>query len=1032
MRVAGSVSAAICLACTLAATSPSEAAIQAPPAAPTTPPPVQFRAGTSIVLLDVVVRDKSGRLVRDLGSADVEVRENGERCEIQSFRRVEAGSPLGSAVSGPAAPAAVAIPATANERIASGVNLVSLVFDSLAAGDRPTAIRAANDFVARFLRGGEREQVAVFTVGRTLEMVQGFTTDPEAVRRAIVLATSGPARDKSVTRDAIRAAREADQAASNAVAAAPDLGDAAEPSRQRVVADPMEARFRAAIAKMLRATDAAQRYQQGSDTLRPLLALASAQSNLPGRKTLLFFSPGLEVPEPVQDLYRSAVSAANRANVSVYAVDVRGLRTQSDAVLAGELLRQSTGAGIIQQATNGARGPDLVTSDHALESIRLNAQQALASLAEETGGFLLANANEFGAGMDRVAADIGGYYAIAYAPARAEFDGEFRRIEVRVARKDVVAQSRSGYFARPMAEDDVQPYEAPLIAALSGSAASPGSGATLASGAASAGPAHRAAAIRLADAGTFPEVLLLIEVPRDSVAPAPKETGQAPGRIAMLGFVRDARGLVVARLSHEAAADAGGLGDASPGTPPALLVDRAIRLAPGHYVFDTAVQDVSTGRIGTRRTAFDVPDVGSGPILGSLAVAQAIPSSSRVAAAPLPLVAGGSGAIPTLGRPFPQGTPEIAVFFTAHAGAGSEQPALSLEYRKDGEPFAREMPALPAPDATGRVSFLGRIPSARLAAGRYEIWARLAQGDAEATEATSFVIAPRSPAPGVVTAAASQRKLRDVRAPDVPLATILDRAAIYVARYAGKFRNVLAEELYRQWLVNAADGRTTPRTLRSELVFVEVPGSLPWGTFRDVFELDGHTLKDRQGRLEKLFGRPDPDTARQAQEILKEGSRYNLGISYRNVNSPTLAMLLLLSENQNRLELERKGERSVGGFRCVEVAFRELASPTIVRDQWNNDVRSHGRFFIDGTRGTVLRTEIEYDLAANSMEDPEDRKTGSVATEYRLEPGLDLLVPDSMKELYRLGPTRIEATARYSKYRRFEVTTDWTVAKAPK
>lgn len=1030
MRVARALRAGISLACTLATAGPSGAAIQAPSATPSAPPLVQFRAGTSIVLLDIVVRDKSGRPLRDLTSVEVQILENGEHCEIQSFRRVEAGPPPGS---GPAAPAAAAPPATATERIASGVNLVSLVFDTLAGEDRPTAIRAANDFVTRFLRGGEREQAAVFTVGRALEMVQGFTTDPEAVRRAIALATSSPARDKAVTRDAIRAAREADQAASNAVASAPELGSAADPSRQRVVADPMEARFRAAIAKMLRATDAAQRYQQGSDTLRPLLALASAQSTLPGRKTLLFFSPGLEVPEPVQDLYRSAVSAANRANVSVYAVDVRGLRTQSDAALAGDALRQSTGAAIIQQQTAGETAADIVATDRALESLHLNAQQALASLAEETGGFLLANANEFGAGMDRVAADIGGYYAIAYTPARAVFDGAFRKIEVRLARKDAVVQSRSGYFARPLAEDDLQPYEAPLIAALSGTAASLDAGPTLqastSSGPSPAGPAHRAAVIRLADAGPFPEVLLLIEVPRESVAPAVKDTVQAPGRFAMLGLVRDARGLVVARLSHEAAVDASGPG-ASRGMPPALLVDRAIRLAPGHYVFETAVQEVPAGRIGTRRTAFDVPDVGSGPILGSLAMAQAVPNSSREA--PLPLVAGASGAVPTLGRPFPEGTPEVAIFFTAHIGAGSEAPSLSLEYRRDGQPFARDMPALPAPDATGRVTFLGRVPSALLAPGRYEIWVRLTQGDAEATEATSFVITPRPRAPASATAAGSQRKLRDARAPDVPLATILDRAAAYVARYAETFRNVLAEELYRQWLVQAATGQTTPRTLRSELVFVKVPGSLPWGTFRDVFELDGRTLKDRQGRLEKLFGRPDPDTLRQAQEILKEGSRYNLGLSYRNVNSPTLAMLLLLPENQSRLELERKGERTVGGFRCVEVVFRELASPTLIRDQWNNDVRSHGRFWIDGTRGAVLRTEIEYDLATNSVEDPEDRKAGSVATEYRLEPGLDVLVPDSMKELYRLGPTRIEGTARYSKYRRFEVTTDWSVAKDPK
>jgi hypothetical protein len=231
--------------------------------------------------------------------------------------------------------------------------------------------------------------------------------------------------------------------------------------------------------------------------------------------------------------------------------------------------------------------------------------------------------------------------------------------------------------------------------------------------------------------------------------------------------------------------------------------------------------------------------------------------------------------------------------------------------------------------------------------------------------------------------------------------------------------------------VDAVTGGTTTRTLRSDLVYVSLPGSLPWGTFRDVYELDGHTLGDREGRLAKLFGKPTPDAVRQAREILKEGSRYNLGFAYRNVNSPALGILMLLPDNQRRLDFERKGERTIAGLRGVEVAYRELQNSTFVRDQWNNDVHSHGRFWIDATRGAVLRTEIEYDLAANSSEDPEDRKTGSIATEFRLEPGMDVLVPDSMKELYRLGPTRIEATARYSKYRHFSVTTSETATVPP-
>ena len=64
-------------------------------------------------------------------------------------------------------------------------------------------------------------------------------------------------------------------------------------------------------------------------------------------------------------------------------------------------------------------------------------------------------------------------------------------------------------------------------------------------------------------------------------------------------------------------------------------------------------------------------------------------------------------------------------------------------------------------------------------------------------------VAVASPEPVSQTPAPSargERKLRDVASPDVPLATILDRASEYVKHYSNTFRNVLAEEEYRQWL----------------------------------------------------------------------------------------------------------------------------------------------------------------------------------------------------------------------------------------
>ena len=75
----------------------------------------------------------------------------------------------------------------------------------------------------------------------------------------------------------------------------------------------------------LRLTDTLQREQQGSPRSIRLLALARQQQRLAGRKTILFFSEGLQITPRLEHVLPTAVSEANRANVSIYAVDARGL-----------------------------------------------------------------------------------------------------------------------------------------------------------------------------------------------------------------------------------------------------------------------------------------------------------------------------------------------------------------------------------------------------------------------------------------------------------------------------------------------------------------------------------------------------------------------------------------------------------------------------------------------------------------------------------------------------------------------------------
>src|SRR4029453_15929687 len=111
-----------CLAVQLLASSGAFA--QAP--SPATPANV-FSAETGVVLLDVVVRDKKGRAVRDLREGEVEVYEDGVRQAVTSFRVVERTRPLGA---GPA-PAPEEPPPTSPAPAPAPVSLCTLLFDQL-------------------------------------------------------------------------------------------------------------------------------------------------------------------------------------------------------------------------------------------------------------------------------------------------------------------------------------------------------------------------------------------------------------------------------------------------------------------------------------------------------------------------------------------------------------------------------------------------------------------------------------------------------------------------------------------------------------------------------------------------------------------------------------------------------------------------------------------------------------------------------------------------------------------------------------
>lgn len=148
-----------------------------------------------------------------------------------------------------------------------------------------------------------------------------------------------------------------------------------------------------------------------------------------GRKTIIFVSQGpplLFGSGTAEYDLRDAIAAANKGNVTISVVDPRGL-----------------GAGT-------------------------RAADSMYRLASETGGRTILNTNDFEVGLREVVADASAYYLIGYTPTRAEDDGKYHKISVKVRRSGTRVIAREGYWApsRKQIEAAVEAANKPQVAGV--------------------------------------------------------------------------------------------------------------------------------------------------------------------------------------------------------------------------------------------------------------------------------------------------------------------------------------------------------------------------------------------------------------------------------------------------------------------------------------------------------------------------------------------------------------------------------------
>jgi VWFA-related protein len=294
---------------------------------------------------------------------------------------------------------------------------------------------------------------------------------------------------------------------------------------------------------------------------------------------------------------------------------------------------------------------------------------------------------------------------------------------------------------------------------------------------------------------------------------------------------------------------------------------------------------------------------------------------------------------------------------------------------------------------------------------------RVARSWAPRSDAVPPISVPAPPPPAASASAGGAPKGKP--SADPQLALLLARVTEYVDAYMRDFGNVVAEEEYNQQLIGGSNRPSVVRNLRSDLVIVRTENG--WLHFRDVFEVDGKPVGDREARVQKLLLDDPAGVLRRGREISNESARYNIGTVTRTVNLPTLPLAFLGPTRIEGLTFRRDGEETVTGIRAVKLAFKEVARPTLIRPIGQpGDVPARGTFWVDPETGRILKTNISAEAGLTDM---------TTTVTYRPVPGIGLWMPAEMEERYFRSGEMIEGHAVYRNFRSFKVTTDVEVKK---
>ena len=710
-----------------------------------------IRLTTHQVLLDLVVRDKHERLISDLKPEDVEVYEDGVKQTPRSFQLVSGREQTATDVRTKAQRASSSQPAEGLNTLRE-INLVSIVFARMSPRSRDFAREAVLAFLHNQLLANTL--AAVYSLDYKLNALQVYTNDLAALTQATDHAAQGAYSQYAADNENVLNQLEV---VVNNVGGAVNVYTGFNPTQSSQTAL-MGADFTLGEGALLEAKVISdQRFlgaaDEGIRTIESLRAFVRSQAMLPGRKTVLLLGEGMPVPPERPEMLQSLIGDANAANVSFYAIDVRGLSTKSSAGQAeSELLNRAGKTGDSRALTSqdesvpGALGvnpntvfssspgatsiADMHIDDSLLLAVHADTQQSMRELADSTGGFLVANTNQIEQPMRRVMEDVRTHYEIAYSPTSKNLDGRFRKIEVRLRRSGLRVQARKGYFALPdTGGAPIRPFEEAALKAIN--APAPPSAVAYTAGLLDFGPVGK----RVLCVVTF-------QVPQSglSVVEDPeKKTVRLHASV--LALMRDRKGQIAGKVSRDLNVEVP-TEQAEKLRQGDLIYTQWAELPPGLYTLESAVLDADGGKAGVKRADFEVPKP-EDLTLSSISLVRRVDPAGADRDPLNPLEYRGGKVVPALAGTAKHGT-DTSFYFVLYPASTSDgkvdlsvKPTVTVQFYLDGKLIADAAPPLTWNETARAIPVFF---AARFQPGQYMVKVQVEQGKLEAERSTAFVV----------------------------------------------------------------------------------------------------------------------------------------------------------------------------------------------------------------------------------------------------------------------------------------------------